>query len=339
VQASIFIPQPIPEKAVEQLKGIGTVEMFPHLDRAISREELVEAVPGKTILLALGGIPYDREVLAAATKLRLIASMQNRLAKFVDLQAATERGVIVTGTPAAVTPTPVAELAMAMVLGLAWRLLEADRFTREGRWRQNQSMAIITTGLEGKQIGIFGLGAIGMAVARRARSFGMRVSYHKRSRLDPEQERTLGVQWRSVDELFRESDFVVLSAPLTEETRGLVNAHRLSTMKPSSFLINVSRGAVVVEDDLVHALREGVIAGAGLDVHQHEPPAPNAGPHRDLCKMPNVLLTPHIGSATREAREAKAQAVVENVAAFLRGERPPHVLNPEVYERSVALGG
>jgi glyoxylate reductase len=221
--------------------------------------------------------------------------------EFVDLQAATERGVIVTGTPAAVTPTPVSELAMAMVLGLAWRLLEADRFTREGRWRQNQSMAIITTGLEGKQIGIFGLGAIGMAVARRARSFGMRVSYHKRSRLDPEQERTLGVQWRSVDELFRESDFVVLSAPLTEETRGLVNAHRLSTMKPSSFLINVSRGAVVVEDDLVHALREGVIAGAGLDVHQHEPPAPNAGPHRDLCKIPNVLLTPHIGSATVKA--------------------------------------
>ncbi len=182
--------------------------------------------------------------------------------------------------------------------------------------------------MHGKTLGIVGFGAIGRAVAVRARGFGMRVLYMKRTRLAPAEERDLGLEWASLDELLGEADFVSLHALETAETRHLIGAPQLRRMKPTAYLLNTSRGSLVDEAALVTALREGWIAGAGLDVYEHEPQVSSG-----LLGLANVVLVPHIGSADRETRDRIAGVVVDNIAAFVRGERPPNVVNPEVYGR------
>lgn len=328
----IYIPQPIPASALERLQqnpDISEIELFPHTDRQAPRDEVLQSVRDKTILYALGEVPYDAEVINAAPDLKLVAVTHTR-GSFVDIAAATARGIPVTGTTA-LNRTSVAELTMALMIGLAWRIIEADRFTREGRWRQNQSMAFLTTSLYDKTLGIVGFGRIGQAVARRSQSFGMDVLYNKRTRMSIDEEREYRTEYRELDDLFRESDFLVLCSPLTKETMGMVDARRLKLMKPTSFLINPSRGGLVVEPDLIEALENGTIAGAGLDVYETEVPEPDPGPPPAMKALDNVIVTPHIGSAAREARELMANMTVDCIEAFIRGERPPVVLNPEVY--------
>jgi lactate dehydrogenase-like 2-hydroxyacid dehydrogenase len=224
-----------------------------------------------------------------------------------------------------------ADLTFALLIGTAWRLPEADRFLREKQWKQYQSMAFLTTRIFDKTLGIVGFGRIGQALAKRAQGSGMRIVYTKRTSLSPADETRLNVSWREIDDLFREADVVALTPTLTTSSKGLVGERLLSLMKPHSILINTSRGAVLDEEALVHALKEGWIKGAGLDVYEREFPNPDPGPHHELLKFPNVVLTPHIGSAARETREEMALRTVENIEAMIQDKRPPDLLNPEVY--------
>jgi glyoxylate reductase len=220
---------------------------------------------------------------------------------------------------------------MTHILALAWRLVEADRFTRSGKFRQEQSMSFLCESIPGKVLGLVGLGEIGVQVARRARAFEMTVLYFKRNRLPEAEERELGVTWvDGLNELLERADFLALMADYNPTTHLLIGPEEFQLMKPSAYFINTARGRIVDEAALVAALRSGAIAGAGLDVYWGEPPVSEPSPHPDLLKMDNVILTPHIGSATKESRRTMTRLVVENVAAMIRGEIPRNALNPEV---------
>lgn len=320
----IFVPQPIPEVALQRLRKLGDVIVFPHLDRTIDRPELLEAVEEAEILVAVGSTVYDREMIDAAPRLRMIAAMQTST-RLVDIDRAAERSVAVTVIPNLLASTT-AEYTFALLLATAWRIPEAERLLKEGRWRQRQSMALLGTRVQGKTLGIVGAGSIGQGVARRAGSFGMKVVYTKRQRLDFDLETELGMSFRSLDDLFRESDFVALTLAVTPETTGLVDDRLLGLMKKESILINTSRGAIVDEIALERRLRAGMIRGAGLDVFEHEVGSDRIGPTRDLRELPNVVVTPHIGSAARETREEMSLRVVENIEAFLEGTTPPDLI-------------
>jgi lactate dehydrogenase-like 2-hydroxyacid dehydrogenase len=327
----IFVPQPIPEPAVDRLKQLGEVTIYPHTDRQIPRDELLEAVGDKHVLFAIGEIPFDERVFEAAKELKLIAAMHGS-AKFVDFAAASRRKIPVTGIPMGYVTKTTAEFTFALLMATAWRLPEADAFLREGRWRQNQSMALLSTRLFGKTLGIVGMGQIGQMVARRAVACDMRIIYNKRNRLSPAEEFVLGgAEFRSLQDLFIEADFIALTPALTKDTKGMIGERLISLMKPSAILINTSRGPVLDEAALEKALRAGRIRGAGLDVYHTEVPEPNPGPVKGLMSLPNVVFTPHIGSAARETREEMALRTVRNIECFLAGERPLDVLNPEVY--------
>jgi phosphoglycerate dehydrogenase-like enzyme len=327
----IFVPQPIPEAAVARLEELGEVSIYPHVDRMIPREELLEAVRDKHVLFAIGEIPFDESLIEAAEQLKLIAAMHGS-AIFVDFAAATRRNIPVTGLPYGMITKTTAEFTFALLMATAWRLPEADAFLREGRWRQNQSMAFMGTRLLDKTLGIVGMGSIGQMVARRAVACDMRIIYNKRTRLSTAEEFVLGgAEFRSLEELFTEADFVALTPALTKETKGLVGERLISLMKPSAILINTSRGDVLDEAALETALQEGRIRGAGIDVYRTEVPEENPGPLKGLTNLPNVVFTPHIGSAARETREEMALRTVRNIELFLAGERPYPVLNPEVY--------
>lgn len=330
MEPRLFIPQPIPVPALERLQELCEVTMYPHTDRRIPYEEMLEAVRDQHILYALGEIPYDAKLIDSVEDLKLIAAMHGS-ATFVDKDAATRRGVPVTLIPRRVSKTT-AEFTFALLLATAWRLPEADRFLREGKWRQNQSMAFLGTRLFGKTLGIVGLGTIGTGLAKRARAMEMDVLYHKRNRLSPGEESLLEVDYRSLEDLFRESDFLALTPALTKETQGMITAELIGAMKPSAILINTSRGPVIDEQALEEALVEGRIRGAGMDVYHNEiPEAEVPGPSERMKSLPNVVVTPHIGTAARETREEMALRTVENIERFLDDRRPLDVANPEVY--------
>ena len=331
MKPKLFIPQPIPQVAAERLKERCDVTVFDHLDRRIKRAELLDAVRDQQILYALGEVDYDKEVLDAAEQLELVAAM-HVAATFVDIPEATRRGIPVTGIPNTGLARTTAEFTFALLIATAWRLPEADRFLRADQWKQNQSQAFLGTRLSGATLGIVGMGTIGTGVALRARACGMRILYTKRSPLSPVEESSLGAEYRSLSDLFRESDFVALTPALTKQTEGLVTAELIATMKPNAILINTSRGPVLDEAALEDALAAGRIRGAGLDVYQHETHTPGpTGPSERLRELPNVVLTPHMGSAARETREEMALRTVENIERFLDGVRPLDVLNPDVY--------
>lgn len=327
----IFVPQPIPEAAESRLRKCGDVTIYPHLDRQIPRQELLAGVRDKEILYAIGEIEFDEEVIEAANALKLISAMHGS-APFVDKAAATRRGVPVSSLPYGINIKTTAEFTFALLMATAWRFPEADRFLREGRWQQNQSQAFLGTRLFGKTLGIVGMGTIGQMVARRAAACDMRIVYNKRTRLSPVDEMVLGgAEYRELDDLFAQSDFIALTPKLTRETKGMIDARLIARMKPSAILINTSRGAVIDEAALEAALVEGRIRGAGLDVYETEVPQPNPGPRTRLRDLPNVVFTPHIGSGARETREEMALRAVRNIEMFLAGNRPHPVLNPEVY--------
>ncbi|MEX0865034.1 MAG: NAD(P)-dependent oxidoreductase [Acidimicrobiia bacterium] len=242
------------------------------LDKRIPNDELLESVRGYEILYALGEIPYDREVIEAASDLKLIAAM-HASAKFVDREAASERGIPITIIPNRIAKTT-AEFTFALLMATAWRLPEADRLLRDGKWRQNQSMAFLGTRLFDKTLGIVGIWTIGTDVAIKAKACGMRILYTKRNRLTPAEENGLGADYRSLIDLFGESDFVIVTATLTNETKAMIGADLIGMMKPSAILINISRGPVVDEAALEQALVEGRIRGAGLDVYHTRSPRP-----------------------------------------------------------------
>ncbi len=303
-------------------------------ERMIGREALLAGVEDCDYLWMLGDTPIDDEVMAAAPRLKGIATMA-LFPNVVDVEAATRRGLPVTVVPHVITRTT-CDLTCALVLGLSWRIVEADRFVREGRFHQEQSTTFLTHELAGKLVGMIGLGEIGAEIVKRLRAFEMDVIYTKRTRLPEERERELGVTWEPErDDLLRRADVVVLMATYNRSTHELIGAREFDLMKPSAFFVNTARGRIVDEPALIDALREGKIAGAGLDVYRQEPPVGEPAPSPELFAFPNVILTPHIGSATIEAREAMSLAVVDNLKAMIAGERAPGVVNPEVYGEPV----
>lgn len=325
----VFVVQPIMEVARKSLEEFAEVEVH-ESEHMIGKPELLEGVRDADYIWMLGDTPIDAEVIDAAPELKGIATMA-LFPNVVDVEAATARKLPVTVVPHVITKTT-CDLTLAHILGLAWRIVEADRFTRDGRFHQEQSTTFLTTGLEGKVVGMIGVGDIGTEIVKRVRTFDTDVIYTKRNRLPEDAERELGVKWvAELDDLLRESDFVVLMTTYNETTHKLIGAREFDLMKPSAFFVNTARGRIVDEPALIEALREGKIAGAGLDVFWTEPPIGEPAPSPELYEFDNVILTPHIGSATVDARTKMAMAVVDNLRAMVDGNQAPGAVNPEVY--------
>jgi glyoxylate reductase len=325
MRPNILVTQPIPEKALVRLREMGSVEINSDSTRIITKPELIDALKRNDYLFCLLHDIVDSEVINSNPNLKLIASMAITPAG-VDLAAASARRIPVTTVPPYVTEAT-ADLHWALLLAVARRVVEGDRALRSGIFPGSQSMHFVGGEVNGKTLGIIGLGSIGEAVARRARGFGMRILYTKRRRLEPPQEAALGVEYRNLDDLLKESDFVSINAALSPETIHLIGYRELSLMRPSAYLVNTARGPIVDEKALVRALEEKRIAGAALDVYEREPLV-----EPGLIDLSNVVLTPHLGSAAIDTRERVADIVVENIIAVIEGRRPPNIFNPEVYD-------
>lgn len=322
----IFVTRKIPGTAIEKLKSSGYEVTVSDLDRPLTSEELLEKGKGVDALLTLLTDKIDGKVIdAVGPQLKIVSNYAVGFDN-INVEEATQRGVVVANTPSDEVNEAVAEHAWALMLALARRIVEADEATRRGAYKGWEPDIFLGVNMVGKTLGIVGLGRIGSMVARRAMGYKMNVIYNKRER-DEKLEKELGVQFVELPELLSKSDFVTLHVPLTEETHHMVNKETLAKMKKGAFLVNTARGPVVDEHDLVAALRDGHLGGAGLDVYDNEP---NIDP--ELIGMENVILTPHIASATWEAREKMGQQVVDAILAVLAGQKPENIVNEEVWE-------
>lgn len=325
--ASIFITRAVPGRAVGQLEAAGhAVETWPG-DLPPPPGDLAAALARSDAVMAMVVDRITPEMLTAAPRLRIIANMAVGYDN-IDPAAAADLGVWVTNTPGVLAETT-ADLAFGLLLAAARRIVESDRDTRAGGWKTWSPTAFLGVDAFGATLGIVGLGEIGEAVARRARGFKMRILYHSRTR-KPALEADLGLEYRSLPELLAESDFVTLHTPLTPETRHLIDAAALAAMKPGAILVNTARGQVVDQDALVDALRAGRLGGAALDVTTPEP-LPLDHP---LYTFPNVIITPHIGSASRATRARMAEMAAANILAVLAGREPPNPVNRPANPRS-----
>ncbi|WPP00729.1 D-glycerate dehydrogenase [Pseudomonas sp. HR96] len=283
-----------------------------------------EALPHAHGLIGAGR-KLGREQLAAATRLQAVSSVSVGYDNY-DVAYFNERGLLLTNTPDVLTEST-ADLGFALIMSSARRVAELDAWTKAGQWKASVAAPQFGSDVHGKTLGIIGMGNIGAAIARRGRlGFNMPVLYSGNSR-KPALEQELGAQFRSLEQLLAEADFVVLVVPLSDKTRHLISHRELSLMKPGAFLINIARGPVVDEAALVQALRNGTIRGAGLDVYEQEPLAQSP-----LFQLPNAVTLPHIGSATTQTREAMAERAMDNLTAALRGERPRDLVNPQAFK-------
>ena len=287
-------------------------------DNALTRAALIAAMQDCDVLVPTLTDQLDADVIGAAgPDLKLIANYGNGI-DHIDLKAARARGIMVTNTPGVFTDDT-ADMTMALILSVPRRLAEGDKMVRHGDWSGWTPTHMLGHRVGGKLLGIIGMGRIGRAVARRARGFGLSIHYHNRHRLPAEVEQELGATWHAtVDTLLRIADIVTIHCPHTAETHEMIDARRIATMKPSAYLINTARGEICEEDALIEALTHGRIAGAGLDVYSHEPAV-----DQRLLALDNVVLLPHMGSATYEGREASGARVVANIRAWVDGHRPP----------------
>ena len=286
-------------------------------DRALTRAELEAAVADADVLVPTITDRIDADLIAkAGPRLKLIANFGVGV-DHIDLHAARERRILVTNTPGVLTEDT-ADMTMALILSVPRRLGEGEKLIRAGAWDGWKPSGMLGHRVNGKTLGIIGMGRIVRAVARRAQGFGIRTIYHNRHRLPEGVEAELGARFVDLDSLFTQSDIISINCPHTPETHHLVNAERLAQMRPDAYLVNTSRGEVLEEDALIKALQSGQIAGAGLDVYVNEP-------HVDprLLDLPNTVLLPHMGSATYEGRAAMGEKVIANIRAWVDGHRPP----------------
>ncbi len=316
---AVLLTRGLPEKATRILADSTHLTVNLH-DRAMSRDELVAALPDKTGLLSLVTDTVDAELLDLAPDLKVISNYAVGYDN-IDVKAATERGIIVTNTPDVLTAAT-ADLAFALLLAAARRVVEGDRMVRAGRWTGWEPMQLLGAEVTGSSLGLVGLGRIGRAVIPRAQGFGMNVSYWNRTRLSEAEEKRLRINYLGLDELLATSRFVSLHVAGTQETRRLIDRRALHLMRNDAYLINTARGTVVDEVALVDALREGRIAGAGLDVYEREPELAVG-----LAGLANVVLAPHLGSATVSTRTEMALLAVGNLLAVLEGDEPAHRVN------------
>ena len=320
----VFVSQPIAESALKRLRALANVKVFPDDSRIIPHRALIAAVSKADILFCLLHDKVDRAVIAANPKLRHVAA-QSITPSNIDVAEATTRGIPVTVVPP-LTTEATADLTFGLMLAAARRMVEGDRIVRAGKFPGGQSRHLLGSIVHGKTIGLIGGGGlIGKAVARRAQGFSMRVLYWTPRRKPENEEREAGLTFAPLDQLLRESDFVSLHSPLNAQTRHQIGTRELGLMKKSAFIINTARGPIIDEAALVRALKGRKIAGAGLDVFEHEPKV-----HAELKRLKNVILSPHLGSATLDVREEMANIVVDNIEALLGGRMPPNCVNPQV---------
>jgi len=286
-------------------------------DRFLQKEEIIQKAKDAAGLVTLLSDKIDAEVFESLPKLKVIANYAVGYNN-IDIDEARKRGIRVTNTPEVLTDAT-ADLTLSLMLAVSRRIVEADRFVREHRFVGWKPDLFTGPSLSGKTLGIIGLGRIGKAVAERAKAFGMNIVYCNRKPLLPSEEEKFNVRYLSLEELLRSSDFISLHVPLTRETYHLLNEKRLSMIKTGAVLINTARGPIVNEAALIESLRSGRLAAAGLDVYEEEPEVP-----QELIDLGNVVLLPHIGSATKEARTEMAIMVGRNVAAVLEGKEPPN---------------
>jgi glyoxylate reductase len=327
IRPRIFITQPIGASALERLRAVAEVKVNKDSSRILDKQKLIAAAKKHDILFPLLHDKIDRAVLTANPKLRAVTSMAIT-PDGIDLVTATARGIPVTVVPPIVAEAT-ADICFGLMIAVARRMMEGDRLVHVGHFPGSQSNHLAGSWVWGKIVGLVGgKGRIGQAVARRAHGFSMRVLYSGPRRLPEAEERSLGMEYCSLDDLLKESDFVSLHPPLRPDTRHMIGDREFSLMKQTAFVINTARGAIIDEAALVRALKARKVAGAGLDVFEHEPKVAPA-----LLKMANVVVLPHLGSAVLERREKMANIVVDNILALLDGKRPPNIVNPEVLAR------
>jgi glyoxylate reductase len=313
--ARCYVTRALPGGALDRLRAADHwVAVWPETGPP-ARQQLIAAIGRAEALLTMLTDRIDEEVIDAAPGLRAIANYAVGTDN-IELAAATAHGIPVGNTPDVLTDTT-ADLAFGLMLAAARRLVEVDAVVRAGEWPVWSPGSFLGHDLHGSVLGVIGFGRIGRAVARRAEGFSMRVLHHSRSGGDP------------LDVVLEQADFVSLHAPLTPETRGMIGDRELALMKPTAVLVNTARGELVQTSALARALRDGQIAAAGLDVTD---PEPLPGDH-PLLRSPNLVVAPHVGSATHRTREAMADTAVDNLLAALAGKRMPHCANPDVYER------
>ncbi len=288
-----------------------------------SREELIQLIPEYDALIPTFIFKIDKEIIDVAKNLKIIANYGVGYNN-IDVDYATKKGIIVCNTPHAVTE-PTAEMAMALMYGVARKIAECDRKLRIPNGLEWGLLKNLGVGMYGKTLGVIGMGRIGKAIARRAIASGMNIIYHNRHQLAKEDELQYQTQYVSLEELLKTSDFISLSTPLTDETTHLIDTAEFDLMKPSAILINTARGAVIKESALVKALQEEKILGAGLDVYEFEPKIT-----ADLLKMDNVILAPHNGTATIDARNNIAREASKNVINYFNGSKDIAIVNPEM---------
>ncbi len=324
----LFATRELPGNVFDKLSKYYEVHVWPKYT-APPYEVLLEEARKSDALITLLTDRIDCNLIESSQpRLRIISQYAVGYDN-IDVDCATKNGVYVTNTPGVLTDAT-ADLTWALILAVTRRIVEADRFVRSGEWYRTGTgwhpMMMLGFEVSGATIGIIGMGRIGRAVARRAKGFGMRIIYYDKYRLPEEIEKELGAEYVDLDKLLEEADIVTLHTPLTPETYHLINEERLRKMKKTAYLINTSRGKVIDTDALVKALKEKWIAGAGLDVFEEEPLPPG----HPLMKLDNVVLTPHIGSATWKTRVRMAEIVAENLIAFYEGREPPTLVNKEV---------
>jgi len=319
----IFVTRKIPEPGLELLRKEHKIEVFPY-DRIPTKEEIIKRLKDKEGLLCLLSDPIDSDVINSEPKLKMIASYAVGYDN-IDVKAATKRGIPVSNTPGVLTDAT-AEMAWALLFSVARRVVEADKFTRAGKFIGWGPTLMIGPDVANKTLGIVGAGRIGTAVALKSKGFNMKVLYasgHSNKTLDQK----LNAKKVDLPELIKESDFISLHVPLAEKTHHLISEKELKMMKKTAVLINTSRGPVIDEKALVKALKEKWIFGAGLDVYEHEPKVTD-----ELKKLDNVVLQPHSASATVNSRTNMAIIAAENMIAGLKGEIPPNCINKEVFK-------
>jgi glyoxylate reductase len=314
----VFVTQPIADSALKRLRALGSVKVYPDDSRIIPHRTLITAVKKADILFCLLHDKIDRAVIAANPKLRHVAA-QSITPSNIDVAEATKRGIPVTVVPP-LTTEATADLTFGLMLAVARRMVEGDRLVRAGKFPGGQSRHLLGSIVHGKTLGL-----IGKATARRARGFDMRVLYWTPRRKPESEEREAGLTFVPLDQLLRESDYVSLHSPLNAQTRHQIGARELGQMKKTAFIINTARGPLIDEKALVRVLKAKKIASAGLDVFEFEPKVST-----ELKRMKNVVLNPHLGSATSEVREQMANIVVDNIEALIDGRMPPNCVNPQV---------
>jgi glyoxylate reductase len=319
----VYITRDLPERGLKKIKEHFDAEVWPEYAPP-PKKVIVDKVATVDALVSLLSDKIDPEVFNAAPKLKIVSQLAVGFDN-IDIAEATRRGIYVTNTPEVLTDTT-ADFAWALLMAIARRVAEADKYVRTGKWKVSWHPAMLSgRDIYGATIGIIGAGRIGYAVAKRAKGFDMRVLFYDVIPR-PEMEKDFRAKKVDLDTLLKESDFVSVHVPLMKETHHLVNAQKLSLMKKTAYLINNSRGPVVDEKALYEALRKGQIAGAGLDVFEQEP-TPVDNP---LLKLDNVVVAPHISSASLETRAKMSEMVAENLVAFFEGKRPPNLVNSDV---------